>query len=192
MTRLENILPDLRKHNPNGWTDEHKERHQLGCKFAADRRKEEKRRADILASVHNYVPTPLDVYASEEAMCQAFWKDILKLQGAGVLQEHDVVCVSNNQRGGKGRSARAQAKDKAIGVTPGLLDYHVMGHGWLEAKRYKWQGKKIIATGLQPSQKRFIATAKACGEKCEVFYTPQQGISILEAWGLLEQVRGAL
>lgn len=123
-----------------------------------------------------------EIYVSEEAMRRKFWKlvEIYKLQK--VIGEHEIFAISNNQRTGGQTGRKRQIFDKLVGVTPGVADYCVPGHGWLEAKRYTLKDGKLIKTGLFPEQKAFRGSVMAKGDKFEIFRTPGEGIDILRGW----------
>jgi len=122
------------------------------------------------------------IHGSEEDMCKAFWRLIQNLQLWGKLGKYDIFCISNNQRSSK---AWAQGKDKLLGVTPGVADYCVPGHGFMEAKRYTLTktGKLSTASSTQSlEQEAFQAAMEAKGVKYAIFRTPNEGVDILGKW----------
>ena len=118
---------------------------------------------------------------TEEAMCRTFWKQVLQLRAYGKIKKYDIFCISNNQRG---NSMIRQAMDKLLGVERGVSDYHVPGHGYLEAKRitgYRKDGSPIVSKQSE-EQVEFQAAIEAKGLKYALFWTPQQGIDLLAEW----------
>lgn len=134
-------------------------------------------------------PTLLDVYSSEEAMCKAFFKDVMLSVMYGHLDENRIYHVPMGQKAGSSAKARmiAGSKDKAMGATAGVWDYTVQGVGYMEAKYYYEKDGKVKKTYLSPSQKNFRDNTLAFWPDCkfEVFRTPQEGMAILKEWGVI-------
>jgi hypothetical protein len=129
-------------------------------------------------------PTIFDVYDSEEAMCKIFWAQVKELQMYGRIPQYCIFRNGANQRAGGLHGKIAGKKEKLIGIEPGVLDYTVLGIGYLEAKRYYVDRDtgKIKRTYMEPEQRDFAEKAKARGLLVDEFLTPSQGIDILLSW----------
>jgi hypothetical protein len=126
---------------------------------------------------------------TEEMICQKFWRSVESMIAKGIIERGDIFCISNNQRGGKKQGQFRQHLDKLLGVTAGVADYHVLGIGFMEAKRVDRVNKNgtVHHTEQTMEQKQFEARCKAKGQRYEVFYTAEQGIDILIRWLELEK-----
>lgn len=137
----------------------------------------------------DFKPGLYHCYKTEELMCNRFWAQVQDLITWKQIPEHSIYHNSNNQRrSGKG-GVIAGAKDKAMGVVPGVFDYTVTGIGYLEAKHWYVNAKgKIIRNYLSDEQKAFAAHVKSMGMRVGEFLLPEHGINLLQQW--LKEARG--
>lgn len=130
------------------------------------------------------------VFGSEAAVCQEFWKQVLMYQSYNLMPEFSIFHISNGQHSGTEKQRkRAGGKDKSMGVVRGVADYCVPGHGFLEAKRYRREKNgRIVQTNLNKKlrQPEFKAYVESIGLKHAVFRTPREGIDILQEWGVIK------
>ena len=143
-------------------------------------------------------PTIMDCFASEDKMCEEFMRLVKQNVMYGKMLPNSVVHIPNGQRG-KGKSYMlATLREKRLGAVKGAPDYLIRlpdaKIGWFEAKFFECKSLKtkttIKATEPFPEQVEFREQALARGEKHAYFYTPNEGIDILEKWGVITNHAG--
>lgn len=128
-------------------------------------------------------------YASENALCMAFVRNIENRRNYGLCRPFLYFHIVNEQPRQKNGSNVAAAiigkRLKDMGRKAGVLDYAFMWQGvfglevgFLEAKHGK--------NGLQPSQSDFIEDCNALGIRTGVFRTVQEGMRHLQDWGVIK------
>lgn len=128
-------------------------------------------------------------YASENALCIAFVKNLRNRQRLGLMRPciwfHIVNEQPRQKNGSKTAGAIIGKRLNDMGRKAGVLDYQFIWQdafgntqiGFLEAKQ---PGGKS-----QPSQDDFIFDCKQFGIQTAVFRSVQEGLRHLEGWGVL-------
>lgn len=128
-------------------------------------------------------------YASEDALCEAFHKNLLQRRDLGMLRPCVFFHIANQQvQTGKNSAAhmRMGAKMKRMGKRAGVLDYEFIWKDQFGATRIAFLEAKMPSKSPSKEQQDFMEDCKALGIPVAVFRSVQEGLRHLEDWGLIK------